>query len=72
MKAIERAVDHVGGQTNLAKLLKTSQARVWNWIHRDNKVPAEEAVSIERVTKGKVTRFEIRPDVFGEPPKNAA
>lgn len=63
MDAIERA----GGQSALAtKLSKTakesiSHARVWNWINRGKKAPAELCPLIERVTGVACER--LRPDV---------
>lgn len=64
MEALERAIKHAGSQKKLAELLSTSQARVWNWLRRDKKVPAEYAVEIERATSGAVTREQLRPDIF--------
>ncbi len=69
MNALEKAINHIGNQTELARALNTSQARVWNWLHRDSTIPAEFAVPIEKATNGKVTRYDLRPDIFGKPPK---
>lgn len=63
-KVIERAVAIVGGQTVLARLCGTVQQNVWDWIHKRKKVPAEWVLPIERATKGAVTRYEIRPDLY--------
>ena len=43
----------------------TPQA-VHNWIVRG--VPAERCLAIENATGGAITRYELRPDVFGQPP----
>jgi DNA-binding transcriptional regulator YdaS (Cro superfamily) len=37
---------------------------VWNWINRDRKVPAEFVLAIERATGGRVTRHQLRPDIY--------
>jgi len=63
---LSRAVDLVGGQAALARLLNTRQQSIWNWLNRGDRVPAEFCPPIERVTRerGKaVTCEELRPDV---------
>src|SRR3546814_8202552 len=66
---IQRACNLVGGQSALArKLLKTdgepltSQA-VSYWCAK-NRVPAEWVVAIEAATDGRVTRQQLRPDLY--------
>ena len=67
---LDQAIDLVGGQSALARLLsddtgqRVSQARVWAWVHRVPKVPAEFAIPIERVTGGRITRHQLRPDLY--------
>ena len=65
--ALERAVEAVGGQASLARLVtklgrKCTQAHVWNWLNRDLKVPGEYVLPIESVTG--VSRHELRPDLY--------
>ena len=66
MKPIELAVKEAGGQTALASQLGIKQAHVWNWMHRGTPVTAELCQKIEAITG--VTRYQLRPDVFGEAP----
>jgi len=72
LHSIERAVELVGSQTELAARLSTEMGRVvrqqhvWNWLHRDEKAPPEFCRAIEAATQGAVTRYQLRPDVFGE------
>lgn len=67
MTPLERAVQIVGGQTALAKVIGTKQANVWNWLNRPtSKVPPEFCAAIEAATEGEVTRRMLRPDVFGD------
>lgn len=61
---LERAIEIAGGQAALAALLKTNPQNVWNWLNRDERVPAEQAIPIEAATGGKVSRHEIRPDLY--------
>lgn len=59
-----RAVNYAGGQAALARLIGTSQGHVWNWLHREGRVPAEYVLKIEAAVKGTVTRTELRPDLY--------
>lgn len=69
-EALQRAVDLAGGQTPLAEKLSElmdrpiRQAHVWNWLHRDRRIPGEVCIPIERATGGRVTRSELRPDLY--------
>lgn len=67
MKAnLEKAIEICGGQTALAKAVGIRQPNVWNWLHRaQGIVPAEYCRAIEQATNGAVTRYDLRPDVFG-------
>lgn len=67
--ALQKAVEVAGSQAELARRIGKKQAHVWNWLHRDNEVPAEAAIPIETATGGKVTRHDLRPDIFGPAPK---
>lgn len=65
MNVLTRAVEAMGGQSNLARALGVRQQHVWNWIHR-RRVPAEHCPAIERETRARgspVTCEELRPDV---------
>jgi DNA-binding transcriptional regulator YdaS (Cro superfamily) len=58
--ALARAAKEVGGVTKLASLLGIKRPAIYQW----KRVPAERAVKIEEVTGGKVTRQELRPDLY--------
>lgn len=64
--ALERAITFAGSQAALAKSLGVKPQYVWNWLNRDGKVPAEQVIPIEVATEGKVTRHELRPDLYPE------
>lgn len=68
MKPIELAIRKAGSQANLAKAIEVSQARVWNWVNRDPKIPAEMVLRIEAATG--VPRDKLRPDIY--PPSRGA
>lgn len=60
----EKAVDQVGGQTEMARRLGVTQPRVWNWINRDKKIPAEFVIKVTRQREVSFHAHELRPDVF--------
>lgn len=64
---LTRAVDLVGGQSALARKIGggIKQQNVWLWLQRDE-APPEHCIAIERACAGQVTRYDLRPDVFGE------
>lgn len=62
--ALERAIDMVGGQSQLARLLGVKQANVWHWLKKADRVPGEFVLAIETATGGQVTRHDLRPDLY--------
>ena len=64
MKPIDMAIELAGGQTALGKILGKRQSHVFSWKKRGYP-PADMAVKIEAAVGGKVTRHQLRPDVFG-------
>ncbi len=64
MEYLQKAIDICGGVTALAQKLGVDQSNVSQWKRRG--VPAVWARPIEKATKGKVKRHELRPDVFGK------
>lgn len=63
---IQKAIDAVGGQGALARLLKVHPALVSQWRTGRRPVAAHHILSIEAMTQ--VSRHELRPDIFGELP----
>jgi uncharacterized membrane protein YkvA (DUF1232 family) len=79
IQALTEAVNFANGQKPLAEKINAhmgeriktplKQGHVWAWLNkRDGRVPAELCAAIEFVTGGMVTRYDLRPDVFGEAP----
>ena len=61
--ALERAIDAVGGQVALARLIGTTQSNVWYWLERSKHgVPAEWVAKVAAATK--VAAHELRPDIY--------
>lgn len=66
-KALLRAVSVVGSQTALARKCGVIQQHVWNWINRDNRVPAEFALRVAEATDFEVRPHDLRPDIYPNP-----
>ena len=64
---LETAIRLAGGVPAVAKALDISQPAVHRWRAR-GKAPADRVIHLEHATQGKVTRYELRPDVFGPAP----
>lgn len=64
---IARAIEICGGQVPLAVRAGVRQQTISKLLNRQHAVSAEVAVKIERATEGKVTRIDLRPDLFKVP-----
>jgi DNA-binding transcriptional regulator YdaS (Cro superfamily) len=71
MDALQRAIENLGSQAALARMLGVVPMAVSNWKLR-GQVPADKCLAIERATLGAVTKEQLRPDVFGDPPGGVA
>ena len=61
---LAKARQAAGGRySDLARLLDITPSAISQWV----KVPYRRALQIEARTAGRVTRAEIRPDLFGAP-----
>ena len=59
-------------QAAFAKLIGIRQTAVSNYENEIRKPNFKMAITIERVTMGQITRYELRPDVFGPAPDDSA
>lgn len=64
--SLRKAIEIAGSQAELARRIGKTQAHIWNWLHRDSRVPAEMVLAIEAATGNVVTRHQLRPDIFGK------
>jgi len=66
---IKKAVSIAGGQSGLAQMLKVTPQAVQQW-EKNGKPPAERVLDIENAlldpdtSKPRVTRHELRPDLY--------
>lgn len=66
--ALDKAIDHLGTQDRLADVLGIRSPSITGWRNR-GRVPADRCRAIEEAVGGVVTRYELRPDVFGTAPQ---
>ena len=60
--AAKRAIVLLGGVRSVAEEFGiTTQA-----VHQWRRIPAEHVVKIETLLRGRISRHELRPDIFGE------
>lgn len=82
---LRKAVEIIGGQVALAESVRdwhrrhgnevrVAQGHVWNWLNttKTPMPPAEHCRAIEEATAGQVTRYDLRPDVYGTDPARQA
>lgn len=67
IEALDRAAQQLGTQEALAAALGIRSPSISEWRQR-GQVPIERCVQIEEATGGEVTRYDLRPDVFGKAP----
>lgn len=61
---IEKAVAILGGTNAAARALGLKPPSVSRWL-KNKRAPANRCIDIEKLTKGAVTRYALRPDIFG-------
>jgi DNA-binding transcriptional regulator YdaS (Cro superfamily) len=70
IKPIKRAIEIMGRVYNLSEAMGCHRDTVYRWIQPSDHIrhincSAEQAIKIERATKGKVTRLDICPHLYG-------
>lgn len=58
------------GLTSLSKAVGVKPPSIHNWL-KTGRAPSHRVLAIEAATGGRVTRFQLRPDVFGPDPAKA-
>lgn len=63
-QALVLAINRIGGQAAMARLLDVTQPTVWGWLNRSEKkeLAAEYVLKVEAATS--VSRHELRPDIY--------
>ena len=60
---LKRAVDQLGSQPKLAKAMGCSQSKISWLLTTADEISADDAMAIQRATRGAVTAAELRPDL---------
>ena len=64
-EALDQVIECLGSQTALARKLNLQQPSINSWKLR-GMIPPGRCREIEKIVGGAVTRYEMRPDVFGK------
>jgi DNA-binding transcriptional regulator YdaS (Cro superfamily) len=64
---IAKAIHLAGSQTALGNLLGLTPQAIQKWASQGF-VPGDRCREVESKLEGKVTRYELNPAVFGDPP----
>lgn len=60
--SLERAIEQIGSQRALARLLNISQQAVSGWVKRRSPLPPKHVLAVEIATG--ISRHELRPDIY--------
>ncbi len=63
-QAIKKACRIVGSKKKLADAVGVTRQAVYLWI--ESQTPAARVRAVEAATGGQVTRYELRPDIYGK------
>lgn len=61
--AIKKAARFARGQSNLARFFGISPQAVQQWC-KSGVCPADRVIGVEHFIGGKVSRYELRPDIY--------
>lgn len=70
LEHLKAAVDLAGGIPDLAKAAtasgakKVERAHVWNWLHREGRVPGDYVLQVSKAVGFKVSPHDMRPDLY--------
>lgn len=73
-EALQRAIDLIGGPAATAKLCMGSHGKTIKTqaVSQWEKCPANRVLTLENATDGQVTRYDLRPDIYGQQPETSA
>jgi DNA-binding transcriptional regulator YdaS (Cro superfamily) len=66
IEALQRAITILGSQAKAAEAIGTTQQEISYRLRHGGKVKPEWCLPIETATDGKVTRHQLRPDLYPE------
>jgi DNA-binding transcriptional regulator YdaS (Cro superfamily) len=64
MKAIDKAIEVIGGKSSLARAIGVTPQMVSQWarVEKPKPIPVTRCIAIEQATGGAVTRKDLRPN----------
>lgn len=68
-QSLEKAISIAGSQEKLGSISGFTQAAISKMLNRDGMASIKAAVRFEEALGGKITRYQFRPDFFGNPPQ---
>jgi DNA-binding transcriptional regulator YdaS (Cro superfamily) len=51
-------------QAEFARRIDHTPGLVWQWLNKRRPIAAEQVLKIEKATEGKVSRYDLRPDLY--------
>ena len=70
-RALDRVIAIIGSQSQLARDIGVKPQAVQQWVAA-GEVPTKRVLACEALTNAQVTRYELRPDIYGASPDEAA
>lgn len=67
-KVIKKIIKLFGTQKKLADAIGVQQGHISIWMNRDKKIPFNRVDDIIKICNGKVDKYDLRPDVYGQRP----
>ncbi|MBB3691476.1 YdaS family helix-turn-helix protein [Sphingomonas sp. BK580] len=64
---LARAVELLGGQAAVARLVGVAQPSVWKWLRRGKHLPGEHVLKLEKALQeigSPINRHDLRPDLY--------
>jgi DNA-binding transcriptional regulator YdaS (Cro superfamily) len=66
---LKLAIELAGGQKNFAIICqqinpRVRQGHVSKWLNVIKKLPAQFVLTVEKALEGRVTRYQLRPDIY--------
>ena len=69
LDALREAIEKIGSQSAMARLLQVTQGSVSKWLSRRKPLPGEHVLAVEAATG--VSKHRLRPDIYGPDPTDA-
>lgn len=66
---IHRAIRLLGGPSAAGRVFNVTHEAVRKWLDGRSRLSGERCVEIEAATGGAVSRYDLRPDIFGAEPE---